>query len=91
MMHMSAGEERIYKHLRDKGVLTSLEAIRAYGETRLGARVFTLRKKGARIASKLIAVKNRYGERRYVKQYWLEGKGERSDESESIQERLQDL
>lgn len=76
MIKMSAGEERIYKHLCDKGAITSLEAIRAYGETRLGARVFTLRKKGARIASKMIAVKNRYGERRYVKQYWLEDEDE---------------
>jgi hypothetical protein len=41
------------------------------GETRLSARIFELKKKGVNISSENISVKNRYGEKRSVKKYFI--------------------
>lgn len=54
--------DRILRHLRDHGYITSLEAINEYGIQRLAARIGELRERGIPIASMWTTGKNRYGE-----------------------------
>lgn len=54
--------DRILRHLRDHGYITSLEAINEYGILRLPARIGELRERGIPIASMWTTGKNRYGE-----------------------------
>lgn len=64
-------QERVFRFMTDFGSITSLEAITELGETRLSARIWELRHKGIRINSDWIKVKNRYGESRTVKRYYI--------------------
>lgn len=69
-------ETQTMKILRDLEAgkrLTQLYATQEYGCTRLGARIYDLKKAGYPIQSKMITVKTRNGEAS-VKQYWLEGR-----------------
>mgnify|MGYP003115221740 FL=1 len=48
-------------HLQEKSTITSWEAIKHYGITRLSAIIFNLRKEGYSIISKTDIVKNKFG------------------------------
>lgn len=67
--------ERIIKYIEDFGSITTLEAFTELGVVRLGARICELRKEGADIKDTQECVKNRYGEKCYIKRYYIE-KGE---------------
>lgn len=54
--------DRILRHLRDHGYITSLEAVNEYGIMRLAARIGELRERGYHIRSMHTTGKNRYGE-----------------------------
>ncbi len=54
--------ERILRHLREQGSITSLEAIKEYGILRLASRITDLKKQGYKIKSYTESSKNRYGE-----------------------------
>ena len=54
--------DKVLRHLRDHGYITSLEAINEYGILRLAARIGELREKGIPIASMWTTGKNRYEE-----------------------------
>lgn len=66
-------KERILRHLRDFGSITSLEAIHEYGILRLGSRIYDLRKAGFNIQGETVTGKNRYGEPVHFKRYRLAG------------------
>jgi hypothetical protein len=51
---------RLLDYLKKYGSITSLEAIRDLGNTRLGARVFDLRKEGYKIESDMVKVATRF-------------------------------
>lgn len=53
--------EAILWHLENKGHISTFDAFRKYGCTRLSAKIFNLRKKGYNIQSKNITTTNRYG------------------------------
>lgn len=55
-------KERILKHLQDFGSITSWEAIKEYGCTRLSAYIYLLRKDGYIIENENVTTKNRYGD-----------------------------
>jgi hypothetical protein len=55
-------KERIIRHLKDKGSITSLEAMREYGIMRLTSRVCELKDQGHNIRSEFVSSKNRYNE-----------------------------
>ena len=55
----------------DFGSITTMQAITDLGETRLSARIFELQDKGIKIGSDWEEVKNRYGEKRRVKRYFV--------------------
>ena len=48
--------DAVFNHLKKKGPLTPLQALRLYGTLRLGARVYDLRKRGRNIKSKMVRI-----------------------------------
>ena len=63
--------ERVIKHLKEYGSITPLEAIREYGITRLGARIWDLRDLGYDIETE--TSKNRFGDKTSYAKYVLKG------------------
>jgi hypothetical protein len=53
--------ELIKKHLNKRGSITSWEAIKLYGCTRLSAKIYDLRNEGMKIRTEHVSKKNRYG------------------------------
>ena len=51
----------VLKHLKEKGNITSWEAIQKYGATRLSAIIFNLKDKGYEINTLMIDGKDRFG------------------------------
>lgn len=68
--------QRIMRHLRDYGSITSLEAMQEYGIMRLGARIWDLKAQGVPIKSETVTGKNRYGERTCFARYSLLREGQ---------------
>lgn len=54
--------DRILRHLRDYGTISSLEAVNEYGIMRLASRINDLKAQGVPILSETKVGKNRYGE-----------------------------
>lgn len=71
--------ERILRHFKDYGSITSLEAMKEYGIMRLASRISDLRKMGYDIEVTTETSKNRYGEKTSYARYSLRG-GKSSDE-----------
>ena len=65
--------ERIYRHLKDYGSITSLEAMQEYGIMRLASRISDMKKSGAAICSETVTGENRYGEKTSFSRYFLDG------------------
>ena len=63
--------ERILRHLKDYGSITSLEAVTEYGIMRLASRINDLRSEGVAIVSETKTGKNRYGETTHFAVYRL--------------------
>ena len=63
--------DRVLRHLKEKGSITSLQAFREYGITRLSAVIFNLRKDGYVIENENITRKNRYGDKIWFAKYIL--------------------
>lgn len=63
---------RILKYLKTFKNITSLEAINMFGETRLSARIYDLKKQGYRFKTETVRVMSRDGWT-YVARYTLEG------------------
>lgn len=55
-------EDRVLQHLQDFGTISSLEAFKDYGITRLSAKIFNLRALGYNITTHFVSSKNRYGD-----------------------------
>ena len=54
-------KDAVLWHLQNKEKITSWEAIKEYGVTRLAATIFNLKSEGYKIISKEHKVKNRFG------------------------------
>ena len=59
---MGKQQERVLNYMSDYGSISSLEAFRDLGVTRLSAVIFNLKRKGVQIRKVKEACKNRYGE-----------------------------
>lgn len=64
-------KERILRHLKDFGSITSWDAILEYGCTRLSQYIYLLKKDGYHFEYETIKSKNRYGEPNHCKRYIL--------------------
>ncbi len=62
----------ILAHLGKHGSITSMEAFKEYGATRLSAIIFKLRHQGYRISTEIIQVDTRYGRKANVAKYTLQ-------------------
>lgn len=63
----------IEEHLRSKGNLSSLEAIKLYGHTRLASEIFVLRKRGWDIETQEEVSKDRWGNECHYARYIYRG------------------
>ena len=63
--------DRILRHMKDYGSITSLEAVNEYGIMRLASRINDLRAQGFAIVSEVKTGKNRYGEDTHFAVYKL--------------------
>lgn len=71
-------ETRLMRHLSEVGSITSMDAIKELGDTRLAATVFSLRKKGVNIISTTEKNVNRWGEKVSYARYVLKEKANES-------------
>jgi len=55
-------EDRVLRHLKEYGSITTWEAIKEYGITRLSAKIFDLRKQGEQIVKVTETGTNRFSE-----------------------------
>lgn len=67
--------DRVLAYIREFGSISQLEALRDLGVMRLASRISDLRRQGEDIVSWREAVKNRYGEKCYIKRYGIGGNG----------------
>ena len=65
-------EQRVLNYMQNVGAISSLDAIRELGILRLGARIFTLRKRGYNILGRMRTATNRFGDEVHYKEYFLE-------------------
>lgn len=65
-------ETRIWQHLEKTGSITSWEAIKEFGCTRLSQYILLLRKRGLKVTDVWEHTQNRYGQRVKYKKYILE-------------------
>lgn len=70
-MGMMRQKDRILRHLEDQGSITQWEAIRDYGITRLGARIWDLKHDGHNIVAERETSVNRYGDKTAYTRYSL--------------------
>lgn len=63
--------ERTLDYMREFGSITSLEAIRDIGNTRLSGTIFSLKQQGYNIISKTETAKNRWGDSTKFARYYL--------------------
>ena len=63
--------DRILRHMKDYGSISSLEAMNEYGIMRLASRINDLRAQGFAIVSEVKTGKNRYGEDTHFAVYKL--------------------
>lgn len=70
---MKGSKPRILAHMKMYGSITSIEAYKKYGVTRLAAAIFDLRKLGYEIDTLMIDSENRYGEAVRYGKYILKG------------------
>ena len=70
--HKPSQNERIIDYMNRFGSISQYEALRDLSVMRLASRISDLRSLGYPIVSESEAVKNRFGEKCYVKRYRLE-------------------
>lgn len=63
--------ERVLEYIKRFGSITTLEAFRDLGVTRLSARIYELRARNINIDSTSVTSKNRYGENCTYAKYYL--------------------
>lgn len=66
-------QDRVLKYLQEEGSITSMDAIREFGATRLSAIIFNLKKDGYIIRTETETSKNRWGDKVTYARYFLEG------------------
>lgn len=64
-------EELVLDYMQRFGSITTLEAFKDIGCTRLSAKIYNLKRKGYVIYDEWLEMKNRYGKTVYFKKYYL--------------------
>lgn len=72
-MKKTTHKDRVLQYILDTGSITSLDAIREFGNTRLSASIWLLRHEdGIDIKTKFETNKNRYGENVSYARYYID-------------------
>lgn len=66
------GKQRILNHLKEKGSITQLEAIKLYWDWRLSDKIYQLKKDGYKIKTETLKVKRADNSDAYVSKYSLD-------------------
>ena len=64
--------QRVLKYIEDFGSITSLQAMQDLGCMRLASRINDLKKMGIPIKKRTASANNRYGEKVYFAEYYIE-------------------
>ena len=64
-------QTRLLDYLKLYGSITSLQAIRDLGNTRLSATIFKLKDKGIKINTETVQIKTRWGSKANISKYVL--------------------
>ncbi|MBC5648475.1 helix-turn-helix domain-containing protein [Christensenella tenuis] len=64
--------EKIIQYIKDFGGITTLQAFKDLGITRLSGRIYDLKRMGYCLKSETVTGKNRYGEKTHYAKYSLE-------------------
>jgi len=64
-------QQRVFDFIQKNGAITTMDANKHLGETRLSARIFELKERGINICDEWKLVKNRFGESRRIKSYFI--------------------
>lgn len=64
-------EQKVLQYIKQRGSITTLDAVMDLGVHRLSARIYDLRQMGHNIVSEKVEVKNRFGEKCIVASYRL--------------------
>lgn len=70
---LSLAEKRVYDFMLEHNGITTFQANKELGETRLSARIFEIKAAGVDISDEWLYVKNRFKEPRRVKKYFIAG------------------
>lgn len=70
-MSRTTQKDRVLQYLQERGSITSLEAIRHIGCTRLSAVIFMLKEDGYEFEDDWVTKKNRWGDKVAFKKYTL--------------------
>jgi hypothetical protein len=70
-MKKETNKQRVLRYIRDYGSISSMEAFRDLGITRLSAVIYNLKAEGHKIQTQQEGVVNRYGEKVYFARYSL--------------------
>lgn len=73
-MQYNTQREAVLDHLNRYGSITSLEAIKLYGATRLSGLIYSLRHQGYGIKTEIIRVDTKYGRKANIAKYILHEK-----------------
>lgn len=65
--------QKVLAHLKERGTITSWEAIKEYGATRLSAIIYRLRDKGFNISTTMEEFTDRYGDKSKFARYLYKG------------------
>lgn len=68
-------EQRVLAYMEEYGGITQYEALQELGVMRLASRISGLKRKGHSIASRMVKVENRFGEKCRVKRYSIKQEG----------------
>lgn len=74
MSRLKNQTSEILEHLKKDGTITTLEAIKLYGCTRLSARIYDLRERGYKIHVENCLGKTKYGEPSRYAKYVYDGR-----------------
>ena len=70
-IELNVSQRRVFDFMEQFGSITIYDSCYELGETRLSARIYELKEKGVNIGDEILSVKNRFGEVRHVKRYFI--------------------
>lgn len=71
-------EQMILEYIKENGYITTLQAVRDLGILQAPARIWGLKRKGIKIATRKKEVVDRYGDTKRIVEYFIKEEGEKA-------------